>query len=281
MPTAAAADTPAPAQRPSDDGYRTRIDAIRETIDLLEADLAAMIRDVHRSSAAVRMGIQSSIQALATIRERSEALATKSTSAKDDSIRLATATEEFASSSNEILRQVREASSLADGATKAAQAASLSVDGLKSSSGEIGNVIHLIASIAKQTNLLALNATIEAARAGEAGRGFAVVANEVTALSAQTQKATTEIASMIELLQRNAAQSITALGDVAWNTPNSRNRGIFDDRAGLCAARNVRPYLIQNYPRDMGGTIVVMREIDAPICVFGKHWGGFRTAYRI
>jgi methyl-accepting chemotaxis protein len=70
-------------------------------------------------------------------------------------------------------------------------------------------------------------------------------------------------------------------GDVAYNTVHSRNRRIFDDRAGLSAARNVRPYLIQNYPRDMGnGVVVLMQEIDAPIRVFGKHWGGFRTAYR-
>jgi len=70
--------------------------------------------------------------------------------------------------------------------------------------------------------------------------------------------------------------------DVAWNTANCRNRRIFDDRAGLCAARNVRPYLIQSYPRDMGnGVVVMMREIDAPLRVFGKHWGGFRTAYKI
>jgi methyl-accepting chemotaxis protein len=70
--------------------------------------------------------------------------------------------------------------------------------------------------------------------------------------------------------------------DVAWNMANCRNLRIFDDRAGLSAARNVRPYLIQSYARDMGnGVVVMMREIDAPIRVFGKHWGGFRTAYKI
>jgi methyl-accepting chemotaxis protein len=70
--------------------------------------------------------------------------------------------------------------------------------------------------------------------------------------------------------------------DLAWNTANCRNRRIFDDRAGLCAARSVRPYLIQSYPRDMGnGVIIMMREIDAPVRVFGKHWGGFRTAYKL
>jgi methyl-accepting chemotaxis protein len=71
-------------------------------------------------------------------------------------------------------------------------------------------------------------------------------------------------------------------GETAWNTANSRNRRIFDDRAGLAAARNVRPFIIQVYARDMGnGVTVVMREIDAPIRVFGKHWGGFRTAYKL
>jgi methyl-accepting chemotaxis protein len=27
--------------------------------------------------------------------------------------------------------------------------------------------------------------------------------------------------------------------------------------------------------------MVMMREVDAPIRVFGRHWGGFRTAYRL
>jgi methyl-accepting chemotaxis protein len=71
-------------------------------------------------------------------------------------------------------------------------------------------------------------------------------------------------------------------GEIGWNIAHSRNRRIFDDRAGLTAARNVRPYIIQVYPRDMGnGVTIMMREVDAPIRIFGKHWGGFRTAYRL
>ncbi len=578
------ADVPPPPERsealvavmePAGSGAtaKNHVEAIRETIDLLEADLAAMIRDVQCTAGAVRQGVEASAQSLAAIRERSDALAGKSRTAKDDAVQLAAATEEFAASSHEILRQVREAGELTDGAAQAAKAAAASVDGLKSSSAEIGNVTHLIASIAKQTNLLALNAKIEAARAGEAGRAFAIVADEVKALSAKTESATKDIARKVELLQQDTAQSVVAIeqitktidalhpvfgavatsideqnattsdlarsasetsrfvasvadgaaqivetvataaasgaatdrsgqeaaltveklqtrfvmllrqtefgdrrrydrvpcdlavtiqlasgavhastvdlseggvlvrprdgeniavgdtlrasiadigecrlrvvnrshlglhlefvdmagpvrqalqaklaviweenkefiergsaagqsvaqaleaavstgkltrealfdnvyvpiegtnpqqhrtrflaaleeilpaiqepllasdtrmifcaavdrngylgmhnvkysqpqrpGDLVWNAANSRNRRIFDDRAGLSAARNVRPYLIQNYPRDMGnGVIVLMREIDVPIRVFGKHWGGFRTAYR-
>src|SRR4051794_27726297 len=71
-------------------------------------------------------------------------------------------------------------------------------------------------------------------------------------------------------------------GDVAFNTANSRNRRIFNDPAGLAAGRNQRPYLIQSYARDMGGgNTVMMREIDVPIRVRGRHWGGYRTAYKL
>ena len=71
-------------------------------------------------------------------------------------------------------------------------------------------------------------------------------------------------------------------GDVTWNTANSRNRRIFNDAAGLAAGRNQRVYMVQSYARDMGnGKIVMMREIDVPIRVRGRHWGGFRTAYRL
>jgi methyl-accepting chemotaxis protein len=71
-------------------------------------------------------------------------------------------------------------------------------------------------------------------------------------------------------------------GDPVWNAANCRNKRIFDDRAGITAARSTRPFVVQSYARDMGGGVtVMMREVDAPIRLFGRHWGGFRTAYRL
>jgi len=70
-------------------------------------------------------------------------------------------------------------------------------------------------------------------------------------------------------------------GDLAWDTANSRYRRIFNDRTGLAAGRNQRPFLLQTYRRDMGsGNFVVTKEADAPILVQGKHWGGLRLAFK-
>lgn len=551
-----------------------RMSAIRETIDLLETDLGAMIRAVEQAAGKVCQGARASAESLSAIRSQTEMLAEKSQDARLHALQFAESSEELAQSFSEVGLRVRDADALARDAGEATSAATATVDGLRASSSDIGKVALLIEKITKQTNLLALNATIEAARAGDVGKGFAVVAAEVKALSVQTQQATEEIKNKIGVLQRDAAALIAAVqriaqvidalrplfsavagaveqqiettsklsttasatssfvaavadtaveiqstiagtadyaanvdvsgqtvaklvqqlqnrcviflrqtelgdrrrhdrlpcdlvvrldgrsgaieghtadisdggvlvrvadahaiavgdiigaeiagigrcrlrvvnrshlglhlqfaelgdevrwalerkldairaenqefieraiatakrisatfedaiargavtqeqlfdtdyvpipdtnplqhrtrfldwietvlpglqepllasdsrmvfcaavdrngylpvhnriysmpqrpGDVAWNTANSRNRRIFDDRAGLAAARNTRPFLIQNYPRDMGnGVTIMMQEIDAPIRVNGRHWGGFRTAYRI
>src|SRR5687768_14680617 len=204
-------DAPSAAPETAADDPQARMAAIRETIDLIEIDLAAMIRDVQRASDAVRGGTRATSDLLGVIRGQSESLAALSGGATENAAHLANATEEFAQSSGEIGRQVREAGTLTEDAGHAAAAAGKSVDGLKASSAEIGNVVSLISAIAKQTNLLALNATIEAVRAGDAGRGFAVVANEVKALSSATQNATEEIGRKIDQLQRDAQESIAAV----------------------------------------------------------------------
>lgn len=69
-------------------------------------------------------------------------------------------------------------------------------------------------------------------------------------------------------------------GDPVWNAANCRNRRIFDDRAGLLAAANREPHQLQTYLRDMGGgKKVLLKEIDAPITLSGRHWGNMRCAF--
>jgi methyl-accepting chemotaxis protein len=88
---------------------------------------------------------------------------------------------------------------------------------IKSSSGQIADIIGVIDGIAFQTNILALNAAVEAARAGEQGRGFAVVATEVRNLAQRSAAAAKEIKTLIDNSVRQVEQG-SRLVDSAGST---------------------------------------------------------------
>ncbi|MCE7999406.1 MAG: hypothetical protein HEP70_11155 [Rhodobiaceae bacterium] len=125
------------------------------------------------------------------------------------------ATEECQASIASIKQQFTNALEHTRSAVEQAGSAETTIGGLNTSADAIGEFSKTISDIAGQTNLLALNATIEAARAGEAGKGFAVVASEVKALAQQTARATEEIASRIDAIQKEVQTTGGAISEVA------------------------------------------------------------------
>ena len=211
-------------------------DSAQEILELLELELGAMIRQLERAANSVAGDAEATAATLSTIRQRTNALTGRTNAAQGTATTFSQAADEFTHSAQGIGSQVRNASRLADEAGAAAHEASLNMDRLRESSAAIGNVVNLIAQIARQTTLLALNSTIEAARAGAAGRGFAVVASEVKALAVQTQSATEEITKKIDALQRDAAGSVDAVHRISQAI--AAIRPVFENVNGAVAEQN-------------------------------------------
>lgn len=127
---------------------------------------------------------------------------------------VAAATQDLSAAARDLAQQVAAGAGGARAASDNSTQASASITTLSQESARIGEVVHLIRSIAGQTRMLALNATIEAARAGEAGRGFAVVASEVKTLAADTASATDRIAERIEAISGSAREAENAVAGV-------------------------------------------------------------------
>ena len=116
--------------------------------------------------------------------------------------------EEAAGACERILAAEKEADKSKDNLSNLTEA----MEGIRTTSLEIQNIIASIEDIASQTNLLALNASIEAARAGEAGRGFAVVADQIGKLADDSAKSAVDTKKLLEksIHEIQAGSEITA-----------------------------------------------------------------------
>jgi methyl-accepting chemotaxis protein len=238
-------------------------DSAREILELLELELGAMIRQLERAANSVAGGAEATAATLADIRQRTDALTGRTNAAQSNASTFAHAADKFTQSALGIGAQVREAGKLADEASAAAQEARANVDRLRESSAAIGNVVNLIAQIARQTTLLALNSTIEAARAGAAGKGFAVVATEVKALAVQTQGATEEISRKIDALQRDAAGSADAVHRISQAI--EAIRPVFDTVNGAVAEQNATTSEVSGNAASASDFIISVGESAAEI----------------
>ena len=74
----------------------------------------------------------------------------------------------------------------------------------------------------------------------------------------------------------NSRYSRALTGNKEIDSANNRTKRLFNDRAGLTAARNTGPFLLQQYNRDTGENIY---DMSVPIFIYGKHWGAVRIGF--
>lgn len=206
-----------PAQKPTptpQDASSLR-DQAGPVIAQIEQDLRTLIGAVQQASAEVGRSVAQASTSLADIGARTAALVEETQAVDGTASLLAQAAKELTQASGSISAQIHTAADLLEQVKAVVGTAQAQIEHLRSSSGEIGGVVDVIAGIARQTNLLALNAMIEASRAGESGRGFAVVAQEVKELAGQTAKATDRIQTNIARLQQDALASAQTVTDAA------------------------------------------------------------------
>ncbi len=199
---------------------RIRVEAEgRKAMLALAAGFEDSVRHVVESVGASARQIEGGARLVSDTAEQSGQLAAgvaaAATQASENSMVVASATEEMSLSIAEVSQQIGGAAKVAQEASDRARSTDAIVGNLIADTRTIEGVVALIADVARQTNLLALNATIEASRAGDAGRGFAVVASEIKTLAGRTANATEEIASKIARARDTSGLAATAITDIA------------------------------------------------------------------
>jgi methyl-accepting chemotaxis protein len=96
-------------------------DSAKAILELLELELGAMIRQLERAANSVAGGAEATAATLSTIRQRTDALTSRTSAAQGTATTFSHAADKFTQSAQGIGSQVRDASKLADQASDAAR----------------------------------------------------------------------------------------------------------------------------------------------------------------
>ena len=188
--------------------FRSSAGRIGDDLKLVVGDLSNSARSLSSNSDFLSQNVTRIADQAAEMRKAAE----ESSAALDG---IATATEQFSGSIQQIGSQIDGSATLSETAVERARSAAEHMERLDALATRVTGVVELITDVAEQTNLLALNATIEAARAGEAGKGFAVVASEVKNLANQSSHAAEEVIREIGEMQEMTREAVAFVRDIS------------------------------------------------------------------
>lgn len=232
------------------DDIRSTAKSVNDRSEILDAQA----EEVQSTSSKTRQQIQDVTGSMAAIADQASTIE-QSTAESNDTVRAAVGR------NLEVQEGLRVSEHAAEHAVEVIERVTGSISVLSESSGNIEQVIGVIADIAEQTNLLALNAAIEAARAGEHGRGFAVVADEVRNLSRRTSESTVEIRQWVNDLLRGVNDVDSLLAEM--RDAGSRNQENLESLKHHLVGLKGQFENLERHSREINDALVVQRdEID-------------------
>ncbi|MDB5736894.1 MAG: hypothetical protein JWO65_562 [Sphingomonas bacterium] len=233
--------------------------SLRIAVDLRHS-MATLVDQLLGSASALERSADVTLDTIRDQQVRADAIRGRTHDANAAAQAISVSLEGLSRSIGEIVRASEEARATATSASAQSTRARGTNDNLLRHVGSIGDAAELIARISQQTNLLALNATIEAARAGEAGRGFAVVASEVKSLAHQTSQTTQSIQDRVGGIAA-AARSTVELVD----TVDGLMDGLVSTMTASALTVDQQREAIDSIRRSSGGVEESARTADEAI----------------
>jgi methyl-accepting chemotaxis protein len=124
------------------------------------------------------------------------------------------ATERLSTSIAETVERLRETASAMTATSSVAQSASLTAEGLASTTKDFDNVARMVEEIGAEINAVALNATIQASRAGNGGGNFGAVVSDIRGLGDRVAKANDDVAGRMSRMRGANTEAADALHTV-------------------------------------------------------------------
>jgi len=201
------------------------MDQLSESIEMTSSSVVEMtqsIKEVARSVEVLNEATESTTASVHELNTSVQQVEQNASHSQDLSDKTAREAEEGMKAVGETIAGMREIKKRFDALQQV-------VTSLADRSENIGEIVKVIDGIAEQTNLLSLNAAIIASQAGEHGKAFAVVAEQVKSLADKTALSTREIASLIENVQSETSNAVSAMGEGALTVDQGVN---LSERAG-------------------------------------------------
>lgn len=174
------------------------------------AMLMEMGRNILSASSQVSVGASETATAVAQTASTVEEVRQTARMTSQDSSQVAASAQQAVRISQEGRKSTEEAITMIQRIRQEMDAIAESMIRLNDQTQAISQIISTVNALSAQSNLLAVNAAIEAVKAGERGKGFAIVAREVKVLAEQSRRATRQIGTILNDIQRAAHQSVMA-----------------------------------------------------------------------